>query len=261
MTEFDDDTAVGADGSTRIAAGWDIAGNANGGFLLALAANGLRHLSGRRDPISVTGHFLAPGKPGPATVRGEVIKHGKRLSTVSGALESGGRTILAVLGAFGELDPPAGGFEHIGGGPPDLPPLEECEPRTAEGALFEIPMLDHIDVRTAPGTSPVRGSSPGEVTGWFGFADGRPIDSLALLMVCDAFAPAVFTLDITPAWTPTVEYTVQVRGTPAPGHVRGRFTTRFVQDGYLEEDGEVWDSAGRLVALSRQLAIFPRPAP
>ena len=48
-------------------------------FLLALAANGLRHLSGRRDPITVTGHFLAPGKPGPAMVRGEVIKHGKRV--------------------------------------------------------------------------------------------------------------------------------------------------------------------------------------
>ena len=32
--------------------------------------------------------------------------------------------------------------------------------------------------------------------GWFEFADGRPIDSLALLLVADAFPPPVFNIDI-----------------------------------------------------------------
>src|SRR3712207_8646084 len=64
--------------------GWDIGGNANGGYLLALAANGLRLVAGRPDPITITAHYLSPGKPGDATIAGEVVKHGRRFTTVSG---------------------------------------------------------------------------------------------------------------------------------------------------------------------------------
>jgi len=60
------------------------------------------------------------------------------------------------------------------------------------------------------------------------------------------------------AWTPTVELTAHVRASPAPGWLRCRFSTRFVTAGFLEEDGEVWDSTGRLVGQSRQLALVPR---
>ena len=45
-SEFDAATAVNA-GAAQLHDGWDIGGNANGGYLLALAANGLRALAGR----------------------------------------------------------------------------------------------------------------------------------------------------------------------------------------------------------------------
>jgi acyl-CoA thioesterase len=90
--------------------------------------------------------------------------------------------------------------------------------------------------------------------GWMRFTDGREPDVAALPLLADTFPPAV--LDVAnSAWVPTVELTVHVRGRPAPGWIAASFRTKFLSDGYFEEDGELWDSTGRLVALSRQLAV------
>ena len=90
---FASDTAVHADGdgqySTDIRPGWDIGGNANGGYLLGIALRAMRDASERPDVLTATGHFLAPGQPAPATVTTEVVKRGRTLATVSGALEAG----------------------------------------------------------------------------------------------------------------------------------------------------------------------------
>jgi acyl-CoA thioesterase len=53
----------------------------------------------------------------------------------------------------------------------------------------------------------------------------------------------------------TVELTVHFRARPAPGWLAYRTSTRNVSAGYFEEDAELWDSAGHLVAQSRQLAL------
>ena len=90
------------------------------------------------------------------------------------------------------------------------------------------------------------------------FLDDEPIDAFGLILVADAFPPTIFNADLPVAWTPTLEMTTQVRGLPEPGWLRCKFSTRFITGGMLEEDGEVWDASGRLVALSRQLALVPR---
>lgn len=262
-SEFDRATAV-HDGDGAIEDGWDIGGNANGGYLMALAARGLRDIAGRPDPISLTAHYLAPGRPGPVRIDGELVKSGRRFATVAGRMHRDGQTLLQLVGAFGDLSGADGGYEHLASGPPELPPFEECLLRESRQGGVPVPMMDRLAVRIHPDHMGwVTGDRTGvaEIAGWFGFADGRPLDTLALLMVCDAFPPAVFHLDMPPGWVPTVEYTVHVRGTPAPGPVRCVFRSRFVQGGFLDEDGEVWDSRGRLVAQSRQLGLTPRTDP
>ena len=81
----------------------------------------------------------------------------------------------------------------------------------------------------------------------------------SLGVMVDAFPPTIFNTTIPVAWVPTVELTAHVRARPAPGWLRCSFRTRFVTGGFLEEDGEVWDAGGTLVAQSRQLALVPRP--
>lgn len=261
MSQFDEATRVDADGRCRIHDGWDIGGNANGGYLLAMAAEGLRTVAGRPDPVTITAHYLAPGTPGDAVVSGQVVKQGKRFTTVTGSLVSNGRTVIQVLGTFGDLaSSAASDYVSMNGLPPSLPPMDQCVKRTARDE-FPVPLMDKLDVRLHPDhTGWLRGEQTGvgegEPTG--DLADGRPVDTLALLLVADALPPAVFNLDIPSGWVPTVEFTVHVRAVPAPGPVRCVFRTRFVHGGMLEEDGEVWDSRGTLVALSRQLALLPR---
>jgi len=102
-----------------------------------------------------------------------------------------------------------------------------------------------------------RPSGTAEMRGWFEFADGSEIDPIALLLVVDAFPPPVFNSDLPVLWVPTVELTAHIRGVPAPGPLACVYRSRFIADGMFEEDGEVWDSTGRLVAQSRQLALTP----
>ena len=260
MSEFDDATYVAADGVGAIHDGWDIGGHANGGYLLALAANRLRAVSGRADPLSVTAHYLAPGTPGPVQVDAEVVKSGRRFSTVAGQMHRDGKPIMQVLGSFGDLSQVNDEFAHVVGGPPDIPPMDECVPRSPTQGVVSVPFNGRLKARLRPGDeSFIRGERKGvaEMAGWFSFADDRPIDTLALLLIADAFPPAVFHIDLPPGWVPTLELTVHVRAVPAPGPVRCVFRSQFVQGGMFNEDGEVWDGQNRLVAQSRQLGLTP----
>lgn len=89
--------------------------------------------------------------------------------------------------------------------------------------------------------------------GWIRFADGREPDPISLLTFLDAFPPVAFDLGSV-GWVPTIEFTGYVRAVPAAGWLAVRLRTSTVTGNLLEEDAEIWDSTGRLVAHSRQLA-------
>jgi hypothetical protein len=132
---------------------------------------------------------------------------------------------------------------------------------TPAGSPLPVPpLLGRFDLRLDPATAGwARGRPSGRalIQAWFRLHDEREPDPLALLLAVDAMPPVTFELGRM-GWAPTLELTVHVRARPAPGWLRLRHETRNLAGGMFEEDCEVWDAAGRLVAQSRQLARQPR---
>ena len=246
--------------SATVVPGWDINGNANGGYLFAFAARAMRDHSGRRDPFTVTAHYLAPVKAGPIEVVVDTVKTGKLLTTMNASIVADGRTSVRFLGAWGEV-PDVTDDQYVTATPPELPPFEACVPRNHDGTAMPVEFANRFDSRIHPDdTSFLRGEtgSTAIMRGWFEFGDGRPIDTLSLLMIADSFAPPVFNVPVPKAWVPTIELTVHVRAVPVGSRVACVFRSRVIQGGLTEEDGEIWDQAGNLVAQSRQLALLGR---
>jgi hypothetical protein len=247
--------------AAAVAPGWDIGGNANGGYLLAITARAMSEQLELPDPVSVTGHFLSPGKEGPLEVEVTTVRVGGRFATAHAEVRAGGTPVLTALGTFGDLAD-AGEPLRVEGAPPELPPPSQCQGVPPLGTN-ELPSFMHrVDLHLHPDDAGFgRGEPSGvaRVRGWFRLPDGEPVDTMALLCALDAFPPTAFNANLPLGWVPTLELTAHIRGRPAPGWLAAEFTTRFVTGGFLEEDGLIWDSTGTLVGQSRQLALMPRP--
>jgi hypothetical protein len=81
----------------------------------------------------------------------------------------------------------------------------------------------------------------------------------------DAWAPAVFTRASGPFLAPTIDLTIHFRaptpiaGTKGDDFYLSAFRSTVANDGFFEEDGELWSPHGELLAQSRQLALALKP--
>jgi hypothetical protein len=260
LTATDGGWVVDLDGS------WSIGGFLNGGYLLAPMAKAAALATSMPDPLAVTATFLSPPTGGPAHISVTVVKRGRTSSVAEIALRQDGRDHVRATAVFGDLDTLQG--PSLDAAASTVPPLAECVSigdRPGPNGIGTPEIFRHFDVCLAPGLGWLDGRRPdptggGEasIAGWTRFADGRQPDAASLVLFADAFPPAV--LDRYPAgWVPTLQYSVYVRARPAPGWLQGSFRTRSMVRGLLEEDGELYDSTGRLVALVRQLALLLPP--
>ncbi|MCO1654539.1 thioesterase family protein [Pseudonocardia humida] len=244
---FDADTelrpAGGLSWTAGVGDGWvSLSGVPNGGYLMSLALRAATCALPGIEPITATAHFLRPGLVGPARLDVEVVKRGRTTSTAGVALVQGGKERVRTLVTLGGPD----------GGPPDFapsaPPLPRprgCAPSGPE-VVGSASVRRRFDYRLVP-------TGGAGVRGWVRFADGRDPDLAAVPLVVDCFPPAVLGV-LDGVRMSTLELTVHLRRPPRPGWLQAGIRSRALLHGLVEEEVELWDEDGGLVAMSRQLA-------
>ncbi len=256
MSQFSRETAIARldDGLWRgeLHSSWCIGTVPNGGYVLAVAGRVLREALPHKDPLTVNAFYLAPTAPGPIDCRVELLRAGRNTSQAEVKMYQGGELKVQVTAAYTSLDTLQGASWSLHERP-RYPQWNECQLNINKAVEFrqrvEIRFIDDPDI--------FRGGKPdgsGEFRGWAQLRDGAAPDVISLLMFADAFPPPAFSVYGPVGWVPTIELSVQVRAQPAPGPLQVHLRSRHLTRGIVEEDGEYWDSAGKLVAISRQSA-------
>jgi len=271
MTAFDEATAITQEGGGwyairpderfAIVSGDGTVGAVNGGVLLATVLRAVLDTSPHPDPVATSAHFLRVPRSEAARVQVTWLKQGKTAATARAALIQDGLCVLDTTISTGRLGDPGEGGLSWTGEPPMLPPVEECTGfADFAGATRRNGYAGQIDLRLDPATSGwLRGRPQGvpEMRGYFQLREERRPDAYLLALAVDALPPVIFGI-ARAGWSPTVELTWHMRGLPVPGLLRVAARSRHVSGGWFDEESEVWDSAGRLVAQSRQIARVGR---
>jgi Thioesterase-like superfamily len=291
MTIFDEATAVTRSGDGRysalpdarfaiVAPGSSTPPAVNGGALLATVLRAVLSESPHPHPVATSAHFLRVPQFAPAEVRVDWLKQGGTAATARAALIQDGKVILdttvttgtvlastvlasTVLASTGLAGLDSAGLDWTGP-PPGFPALDECvDLGKWPGTLAQDGTAGYaaqVEVLLDPATTGWRRDEPSgqpEMRGYFRLRDDRDPDALVLALAVDGLPPVVFGLGAT-GWAPTVELTWHMRAVPAKGPLAVATRSRHVSGGWFDEEAEVWDSAGRLVAQSRQLARVGR---
>ncbi|GGK86237.1 hypothetical protein Sme01_39640 [Sphaerisporangium melleum] len=262
MTKFDEATqAIRVDETTYdvcLDPGYGIGGPLNGGYLMAVMLRAAVDASPYEHPVSTATQFLRAVPPGPARVRLEPLKTGRTAAMTRATLVQDGTAYVEALITTATLGDGPG--DWAGEVPVQMPPVEECLPLPAPRPESNMTLSTRIDLRFDPPTVGWYTGTPSgrpESRAYFRMAEPQDPDPFVLALAIDALPPVVFSAGAR-GWAPTVELTWHLRALPAPGWLRVLGHGRLIRDGWFDEDVEVWDSAGNLVAQSRQLARLGR---
>ena len=238
-----------------IDAGWFGPPGPNGGVIAALLLGAIRSEldDAERLPRSLTLHYLRPPTAGEVDIEVRVERSGRSASTCSARISQDGRTMTLALCALSRDYPSAAEWSPP---PPQVPPPAEVDPLTlGEEAP---PLFQRLDTRGVFGPPPFSGGEEALTGGWLRTRDDDPLTPELIALFTDAWWPAPFSRLERPAMAPTLDLSIHFRARPDPAErfALVRFSAAASIDGFFDEGGEVWDTGGRLLAQSRQLALL-----
>lgn len=146
-------------------------------------------------------------------------------------------------------------FEHH----PDVPAPLDCPKLPVAGQESMPSFVRHFEIRPAGGSLPLTGAEYPELLAWAKHRDAEKTDpAVALMGLADCLPPAALTAYKSPAPISTVNWSMDfLAPVDASGWFLLRSFSRQADSGYSSQEMEIWDEAGNLVSVGRQLvAIF-----
>ncbi len=268
---FDRDTIAVKDKgelTLDISGGWSINETPNGGYIIALMTRAMdpagtpeidlentSNEGASQTSCIVTANYLGRCAYEPAKILVETMGESRTYIRKQARLIQADREKIRAMATF--VKPGDGSFiTAYESRPETVAPWERC---VKVPSMPGYSLFDQVDMRLDPSSAgwlDGKLSDRSVMKGWIQFRENRVVDLPAITLFADCLPPCVFTSRGMVAWVPTIEFSVNVRQLPVGRRLKGIFTTRFISGGLVEEDGEIWDEQGNLIALSRQIAKY-----
>lgn len=261
MTVFDNDMRVTplSNGLVegRVSDNFLVNGVPNGGYMMALLTQALQSQSNNQAMVNISANFLRPNKLKDIVFSPELMATSSQFERYSvKSIQDGKETMRAMVTLM--KDYPLGNETRYEVPAKNVLAREHCQ-RMLAFPGYSIFKNTHV-LMQPESFAWIQGAPTerSEHKGWLRLAEERPWDVQSILLASDAFPPPVLATEGMVAWVPTIEMAVQIRKIPSSRWLRCAFHSNYITDGLIEEDGEIWDEDGELVAISRQLAQFKR---
>ena len=243
---------------------WWIDFGPNGGFLASIMLHAITKAVAdpQRHPCTLSVHYPGRAQEGEFHIVVSIDRAGRSTTFASARMYQDEKLLTSALCSLSSERTSA---EFNDAPAPEVAPPEAIQELPAPpGTLPRF--ADHFDYRFALGALPFSGSEVAEVGGWIRPKEPRVVDALMIPTYADGFPPASFGSAHQPFPIPTLDLTVHFRA-PLPLDRAGsgdftlaRFSSSLASGGFIEEDGLMWSRDGRLIAQSRQLALYGAPA-
>lgn len=232
----------------------------SGGYLAAILAAAAESVVGARQSMrSLTVHYLQSASPGPFELH-LVVPHATRaMTTVQMTMSQGDSAIVSGLASLAKGRAGEGLNESRFPCVPAFEDVEISQFLLGQG-VHDVapPFARKLEYRHCLGPAPLSGGREARTGGWLRMLDERPLDVPAAAMMMDAWWPAVWSRMISVPRTPTLDLTVHFRRAlpPTTEPVLIKSWSQLGEDGYVDEQAELWSADGQLLVQSEQLSLL-----
>lgn len=145
---------------------------------------------------------------------------------------------------------------------PAMPDPQSCERYDTKGAME---WLQRYDMRVVQGAIPKVWDDSGKESIsqlWVRDNPGRPLDFISLTAIADVFFPRVWLRRARRVPAGTVSMTVYFHASreqlarQGDKHVLAQASAQAFRNGYFDQNAQLWDSKGELLATSHQLVYY-----